>query len=133
MDFAQGFTLRRDLGATAEGEWLPFAALTAIHYTHRLMAYVVLAALLWLAHALVRSGSASATRWGFAFAGVAAWQLASGLSNVVLGWPLAAAIAHTAGAATLVTLLTTLLVRSRGIHPRLQGERAQAGGVPVAP
>jgi len=29
-------------------------------------------------------------------------QLATGLSNVVLGWPLAAALAHTAGAAALV-------------------------------
>ena len=30
------------------GGWLPFAALTAIHYMHRLMAYVVLAGLAWL-------------------------------------------------------------------------------------
>jgi cytochrome c oxidase assembly protein subunit 15 len=30
------------------------------------------------------------------------FQLATGLSNVVLGWPLLAALAHTAGAAALV-------------------------------
>ncbi|HET9643310.1 MAG TPA: COX15/CtaA family protein [Burkholderiaceae bacterium] len=133
MDFVHGFTLRRELGATAGGDWLPFTALTAIHYTHRLMACVVLAALLWLAYALGRSGGASTMRWALAFAGVAAWQVASGLSNVVLGWPLAAAIAHTAGAAALVVLLTTLLVRSRPVHAWVQGERAQAGQVPVAP
>jgi heme a synthase len=31
---------------------------------------------------------------------------------VVLGWPLVAALAHTAGAAALVLLLTLLLARS---------------------
>jgi cytochrome c oxidase assembly protein subunit 15 len=49
MDFHDGFTLLRPLGQTADGAYLPFAALTAIHYTHRLMAYVVLVALLALA------------------------------------------------------------------------------------
>ena len=40
-----------------------------------------------------------------------AWQLVSGLSNVVLGWPLVAAVAHTAGAALLVIVMATLLAR----------------------
>lgn len=40
-------------------------------------------------------------------------QLATGLSNVVLGWPLAAALAHTFGAALLVWWLTRLLVLPR--------------------
>jgi len=38
--------------------------------------------------------------------------LASGLSNVVLGWPLVAAVAHTGGAAALVVLLTMMLTRA---------------------
>ena len=42
---------------------------------------------------------------------VAGWQLASGLSNVVLDWPIIAALAHTAGAAVLLGLLTFLLAR----------------------
>jgi cytochrome c oxidase assembly protein subunit 15 len=41
------------------------------------------------------------------------WQLASGLSNVVLGWPLVAALAHTGGAAALVVVLTWALCESR--------------------
>ncbi|HEV8314010.1 MAG TPA: COX15/CtaA family protein, partial [Burkholderiaceae bacterium] len=49
MDFARGFTLQRALGTDGDGTWLPFAALTAIHYTHRLLAYIVLAALALLA------------------------------------------------------------------------------------
>ena len=56
-------------------------------------------------------GASALRTWGFAFAGVAAWQFASGLSNVILGWPLPAALAHTAGAAALVVLLTVLVVR----------------------
>ena len=38
-------------------------------------------------------------------------QLASGLGNVLLGWPLVAAVAHTGGAAALVVVLTWTLVR----------------------
>ena len=43
MDIAAGFEIWRPLGRTADGAGLPFPALTAIHYAHRLMAYVVLA------------------------------------------------------------------------------------------
>jgi cytochrome c oxidase assembly protein subunit 15 len=110
MDFEHGFTLRRPLGVGANGGWLPFAALTAIHYTHRLAAYVVLLALLWLGWRLRAEGL---RRLAFGFVAIAAWQLGSGLSNVVLGWPLVAALAHTGGAAALTVLLTVLLLRAR--------------------
>ena len=69
-----------------------------------------LALFAWRMHA---SGEAALRRWAFGFAGVAAWQLASGLGNVLLGWPLVAAVAHTAGAAALVMLLTALITRAR--------------------
>jgi cytochrome c oxidase assembly protein subunit 15 len=113
MDFRDGFTLLRPLGQTDHGNLLPFEALTAIHYTHRLMAYAVIAALLALAWALHREPEVAARRFAHGLAGVALWQLASGLSNVVLGWPLAAAVAHTGGAAMLTVLMTRLLLRSR--------------------
>ena len=110
MDFQHGFTLQRNLGETAGGDWLPFEALTAIHYMHRLLAVVVLAALVALAWRLHRAGVRS---FAVGLGMLAAWQLASGLSNVVLGWPLAAAVAHTGGAAGLAVVLTVLLVRAR--------------------
>jgi heme a synthase len=113
MDFAHGFTVRRGLGTTAAGGWLPFAALTAIHYTHRLVAYGLLAALAALALVLARSGEPQARRFAAGVAAVAGWQLLTGLSNVVLGWPLAAAVGHTGGAAALVLLLTRLGLRLR--------------------
>lgn len=125
MDLQQGFELWRPLGQTASGDNLSFAALTAIHYVHRLAAYAVLALLVataWqLRHALPRQA-----RW---IGVLAAWQLASGLSNVVLGWPLLAALAHTGGAAALVVVLTWALGESRSrqavamAHPSSLRER----------
>jgi cytochrome c oxidase assembly protein subunit 15 len=112
MDFAAGFEWWRPLGRTGDGAFLPFAALTAIHYTHRLVAYGVLAALVALAIVLVRRAPA-ARRFAGALGALAVLQLASGLGNVVLGWPLVAAVLHTAGAAALMALLVALAVRSR--------------------
>jgi cytochrome c oxidase assembly protein subunit 15 len=112
MDFRNGFTVLRALGVDQRGEMLPFEALTAIHWTHRLGALIVFAAIAGLAWSLLSGRGAAQRRWAAALLAVAAWQLASGLSNVVLGWPLLAAIAHTGGAAALVVLLTTLLARA---------------------
>ena len=43
MNFAQGFQIWRELGMLQDGTHISFAGLTAIHYVHRLMAYLVLA------------------------------------------------------------------------------------------
>ena len=113
LDFAQGFQLWRELGQRAGGGYLGFEALAAIHMAHRLGAAVVFAAVIALAWALRRT-----TRGGSRTLLVAAgWQLASGLSNVVLDWPIVAALAHTAGAAVLLGLLTTLLARLQRVEP----------------
>lgn len=108
MDFAAGFTLQRGLGVQADGSALPFAALTAIHVTHRIGAVVVLTALGLLIAALRQP----APRYARGLLAIAALQLLTGLSNIVLGWPLLAAVAHTGGAAALVTLLAALLAHS---------------------
>jgi cytochrome c oxidase assembly protein subunit 15 len=111
MDFRQGFTLWRELGAGPDGASITFAALTAIHYVHRLAAYVVVAALLLLAFLLHRrDGFQIQARW---LAGLTLLQLATGLGNVLLGWPLAAAVMHTGGAAALVVALTGIIFSSR--------------------
>jgi len=109
LDFAQGFQLWRELGQRAGGGYLGFEALAAIHMTHRIGAAVVFTALLLLAWRL----RAYAPRASQALLAVAAWQFISGLSNVVLDWPIVAALAHTAGAAVMLGLLTTLLARLR--------------------
>ena len=123
-DFTEGFVVRRSLGAGSDGN-LPFAALTAIHLAHRLGALVVIAATVALAWRLHAAGAALRP-WALALLGLIAWQAASGLGNVLLGWPLAAALAHTAGAAALVVVLAVLLVRSAA--PRTQAESVDAAG-----
>jgi cytochrome c oxidase assembly protein subunit 15 len=113
MDFEHGFTVLRELGAGKGGGYLPFAALTAIHVSHRVGAAMVLSAMALLAWRLHVSGEPAQRRWAVALVAVGLWQFASGLSNVVLGWPLVAALAHTAGAAALITLLAVMLARAR--------------------
>jgi len=112
MGFADAFTLRRSLGASGEGGFLQFSALTAIHMAHRLGAAIALPALVVLALALRRRGGPGAQSLANALAALAAWQAASGLGNVLLGWPLLTAIGHTAGSAALTVVLAILLVRS---------------------
>jgi heme a synthase len=103
MAFQQGFEFWRQLGMTSAGEPISFAALTAIHYVHRAAAFVVLTVLAVLAWRLNRVlGLRAASRW---IAGLTGLQLATGMSNVVLGWPLLAAVLHTGGAAALVIVL----------------------------
>jgi cytochrome c oxidase assembly protein subunit 15 len=109
MNFADGFTVLRALGYAGDGTLLGFDALVAIHFVHRAFAVVVVVLLSTLAWRLWAAGQ---QRFGGGLAALLAAQLLSGLSNVVLGWPLAAALAHTAGAAALVLLLTLLLARS---------------------
>jgi hypothetical protein len=89
MNFTQGFELWRRWASPATASHVSFAALTAIHYAHRLMAYAVLALLALLAWRL-RPAMRCSARHGW-LGLLALWQLATGLSNVVLGWPLVAA------------------------------------------
>ena len=111
MHFSQGFEIWRELGMTGAGDHVSFAALTGIHYVHRLMAFVVLAVLGALAWRLWRFGAMR--NLARAVALFAALQLATGLGNVVLGWPLVAALLHTGGASALVLTLTWCLSSSR--------------------
>jgi cytochrome c oxidase assembly protein subunit 15 len=111
MDFAGGFEIWRPLGFGSDGAHISFQALTAIHFTHRLLAamtLVLLAALAWNLHA-----TGSLRRPARVLAGLLALQLATGLSNVVLGWPIVAAVLHTGGAGAMVIVLVWLLISTR--------------------
>ena len=116
MDFAGGFSLWRPLGLQADGSPISFAALTAIHMVHRWGAgllTVALIAVVWYLRAL--PGLRTARRVLALFLLV---QLATGLSNVVLGWPLAGAVLHTGGAGAMVVTLVWMLVHGQA-HPSL--------------
>jgi cytochrome c oxidase assembly protein subunit 15 len=109
MDFAQGFTLWRDLGETGSGDPISFAALVAIHWVHRSVAYLVfamLALLAWRAYRL--PATRQPARWLIV---LLLAQFATGISTVLLQWPLAIAVLHNGGAALLVAVLVTLNYR----------------------
>ncbi len=106
MDFASGFTLWRDLGMSADGNPIPFQALVAIHWMHRSFAYVVFVLAGLLAWKLWPFAGFS--RLARALAAVLVLQFATGLSNVLLEWPLPLAVLHNGGAAVLVALLVLI-------------------------
>jgi len=111
MDFSHGFALWRDLGKTAGGEFLPFAALTAIHWTHRAFAFAVIALVAWLAlKSLKIDGLRKTARWLLI---VIALQFATGVLTIFLDFPLALAVLHNGGAALLVLLLVMLNYKIR--------------------
>ncbi|MBW7832746.1 MAG: COX15/CtaA family protein [Simplicispira suum] len=124
MNFAQGFSLWRHLGVLSDGRPIDFSALTAIHYTHRLFSYAVFVVLGFLAWRLHRAGAGLWSRQARWLAGLLLLQFMTGLSNVVLDWPLPAAVLHTGGAAALVVVLTWILETQR--------PRAQAAPAPMA-
>ncbi|MCY1300886.1 Cytochrome oxidase assembly protein [compost metagenome] len=106
MDFRHGFTLWRQLGMTAAGDYIPHAALVAIHWVHRGFAFVVLGYLAWFGLRARRlEGLQRQAGW---LLGMLVLQLATGMSNIVFDWPLVAAVAHNGGAAVLLLLLVRL-------------------------
>ena len=110
MDW-RGFVPWRELGMSADGQLLPFEALTTIHFVHRNMAWLVLAVLFWVAWRLQKVPDL--VRHGRALMWLSVLQLLTGLSNVVLGWPLLAAVLHTGGASALTVLLVGVLALNR--------------------
>jgi cytochrome c oxidase assembly protein subunit 15 len=125
MNFDQAVQIWRPLGLLRDGSSISFEALTAIHYTHRLMAYIVFIALTLLWWSMRKVPQINQQRRLLAF--FALLQLLTGLSNVVLDWPLVAAVLHTGGAAALVTIMVwTLTVTSVKAEASNPTETAQS-------
>ncbi len=124
MDMANGFSLWRDLGKTASGDYLPFPALTAIHWSHRSFAFVVVGIIGWVAYRASKiDGLQKLGRWLFA---ALILQFCIGISTVFLEWPLLLAVAHNGGAALLVLLLTMLNYQTRlAAHPAAKRVKTQ--------
>ena len=114
MDFAAASEIWRPLGERADGSIIGFPALTAIHVTHRVLAMVTIVVLAGLAWRM--RGVPLLQRPANTLLGLLALQFLTGLSNVVLGWPLLAAMLHTGGAGALIAVLVwgLALLDSRG-------------------
>jgi cytochrome c oxidase assembly protein subunit 15 len=114
MDFHNAFHVFRELGQTSGGERLPAEALTAIHWTHRIFALVVVAAVGWAAF----KAFAAMRTLAIAIAVLLALQFSLGVANVAFSLPLPLAAAHNAGAALLLSSLVVLNFFSfRGLRP----------------
>jgi cytochrome c oxidase assembly protein subunit 15 len=109
MDLTGAFSFSPTPGA------LPIEALTAIHIMHRLGAVLVLASALWLAGGLLTTPGMVHT--GMALALVVATQFLLGLGNVLLSLPLPVAVAHSAGAATLLIVVIWINTRLKRSSP----------------
>lgn len=132
MDLRHGFTVWRDLGRTGGGELIPFQALVGVHWVHRTFAYLVFALLGWLAWRAWRLDGVS--KLARLLVALLALQFLTGLSNVVLQWPLLLAVLHNGGAAALVGVLVTLnyRVHRASVHavtaPDVAAAAARASG-----
>ena len=116
MDFKNGFVLWRGLGIDYEGGVLDTPARVAIHYSHRLGAYLTGLVLLLLVLGVWRRGQTALTR-GAATAVLMALvlQITIGMNLIWQGWPLWLGTSHNAGAVLLVLAMVALL---RFLSPR---------------
>jgi len=122
MDFAHGFEIWRPLGYSRDGGHISFQSLTAIHYTHRLLAVLTLALLAALVVHLRRVTVLH--KQARLLTGLLLLQFLTGTSNVVLDWPLLAAVLHTGGAGALVVVLVWTLASTQ---PEPAQAKAPAG------
>ncbi len=102
-DYGNAFHLLRELGHTADGGLLSNAALTAIHFTHRIGAALVGTTLLLLGLTLLRAPGLRI--FGVLLLLALTAQLAIGISIVVWQLPLPLAVMHNGGAALLLLAL----------------------------
>jgi len=125
MSFDQGFQIWRPLGRTAQGDYLSFAALTTIHWIHRMMALVVFICLGYVAARLRAYPSMNPI--SRALVVLLITQFATGVSNVVFNWPLVAAVLHTGGAAALAVTLAWALAVSKSATLHVSSQTGSGG------
>ena len=111
LDFKEAFVLWRGIGVDYEGGVLDGAARVAIQLTHRIMAVLVFAHLLFVSIRMILTHGLR--YWGVVLAVLLCAQVALGISNVTMNLPLWTAVAHNAGAAALLFVIVGLLARLR--------------------
>jgi heme a synthase len=114
-DWSHAFVFNRELGQTSDGQMLSLQTLTAIHWTHRSFALVVLAACVAFALRMKRQDDTRSFGNWLLIAVCA--QVVLGISNVWLQWPLGLAVLHNTGAAVLLAV---------AVYTSVQLQRAQS-------
>jgi cytochrome c oxidase assembly protein subunit 15 len=109
MDFHHAFDFTRELGKPVSGQLLPIESLTAIHWVHRIGAFITL--IIAGSFALVCITSSELRRFALVLLALLALQIGLGITNVLAYLPLPVAIAHNGVAALL--LITVMMLNFR--------------------
>lgn len=109
MDFQAAFHLFRELGMTAQGTYLNYESMTAIHWLHRVGALVVSSLLILLSVLLWRDKRKHL--YAGLLGSLLVLQLGLGVANVLWSLPLGIAVAHNGVAALLLAWITWINVR----------------------
>lgn len=112
VDYAEGFTLLRELGKNPDGTMLSIEGLKAIHWAHRLGAFAVTIIIVAAALALMR-GNRALRREGVWIKSALLVQILIGIGTVVFDQPILLATAHNFFAAVLLATLLIAAWRSR--------------------
>lgn len=108
MDFAHGFNILQHIGPNYLGGTMQNEGRIAIHFAHRMGAIITALYLVILAWRLVATRLAQPCLIAKALLAIVAAQLALGIGNVVLHFPLPVAVAHNLTGAVLLLVLVTL-------------------------
>lgn len=114
-NFRDGFNVFQEIGPNYLGGRLDNHARTAIHFTHRLGALVVLVVLGVFAWRLYATGSRQARNFTVVLLSLLFVQLLLGIMNVVLSLPLSIAVAHNAVGALLLIVVVSINHRIRTV------------------
>ncbi len=106
MDFKDAFHMVRELGQSATGGSLMLDSLTAIQWTHRVGAVITLIYLGFLGVVGLRYHAIR--YWCAALLALLLAQVSLGIANLILHLPTVLAVAHNAGAATLMATLVII-------------------------
>lgn len=112
-DFAEAFTLVREIGVDYEGGVLDNTGRVTVHVTHRIGAVVTLLLIISLAIASMKQASPPVRKTGMLMLALVLLQFGLGLANIVLHLPIGIAVAHNGGAALLLLSLVALNYLSR--------------------
>ncbi|WP_372777116.1 heme A synthase [Litorivivens sp.] len=117
MNFAAGFDVFQHIGPNYLGGTMDNAARVAIHFSHRIGAIVTTIVLLMLAWRLRRSGLVPLQTMSLVVVAALALQVALGLGNILLKFPLWVTVSHNLGGALLLLTLVTLNYGLRTAEP----------------
>lgn len=118
MDFADGFNIFQHIGPNYLGGIMDNSARVAIHFAHRIGALITAIYVIALTLRLYWLGLPETQRMAIVLFIVLITQVSLGIGNVVLGFPLAVAVAHNLTGALLLLAFVTLNHRIFTAQPR---------------